>query len=608
MKKILSLVALLLALVMCLGVFASCEEKPGPGPDSESLEGTYNIKVWVAEKAVELTKTQIDNFNATNDLGITINATIEAVGEGDAATSMTTDIEAGADIFCFAQDQAARLVQAGALSKLGTAAAKTVTDANDAGVVASAKSGDDLWAYPLTSDNGYFMYYDKSVINASHLGSLEDIIADCEKAGKFFSMELEGSAWYAASFFFATGCVSDWTTDNDGAFISVNDTFNSEKGLVAAKGMYKLVSSKAYNNSSACTDFAAATPSAVVISGTWDYETAKDILGANLGVAELPSFTVDGNTYHLGSFNGCKLMGVKPQTDVKKAAVLHKLAQYLTGEACQMERFNTLSWGPSNLVDQQSEAVKANPGLAALLAQSPYSVPQGQIHGSWWDIGKALPANIKAATDEAGLKSALEAYEQAMASLFTMTADEKDAFTVIGSICGTSWDTDFEMIQKPEGTWFSKDALLLNAGDEFQTRQGKSWDVQFGAVGDDGNSTKSNFVVPETGYYFVKLVYDKATGTGVVSLVGNNPVSGFTVIGSINGDTWTIDIEMDIQPDGTYKTTEPLNLEAGNEFKVRQGHSWDVAYPANNYVVETAGTFYIVLDPATGTVSLVAGE
>ena len=32
-------------------------------------------------------------------------------------------------------------------------------------------------------------------------------------------------------------------------------------------------------------------------------------------------------------------MGVKPQVDAYKAAALHKLAQYLTGEACQMERF-----------------------------------------------------------------------------------------------------------------------------------------------------------------------------------------------------------------------------------------------------------------------------
>lgn len=274
MKKILSII---LALSLCLCLFAGCGNTANNGGNDNTdlaLAGTYDIKVWVAEAAVELTTAQIKKFNETNTDGIVINATIEAVGEGDAATSMTTDIEAGADLYCFAQDQAARLIQSGALAKLGVAAAETVSAANDAGVVSAAMSGEDLYAYPLTADNGYFMYYDKSVISEDIVGSLEDIIAACEAAGRLFSFEIEGSAWYTASFFFATGCVSDWTTDNDGAFTAVNDTFNSQAGLVAAKGMKKLLSSTAYNNSSACTDFAAATPSAVVVSGTWDYVTA----------------------------------------------------------------------------------------------------------------------------------------------------------------------------------------------------------------------------------------------------------------------------------------------------------------------------------------------
>ena len=155
----------------------------------------------------ELTANQIKAFNESNTDGITINATIEPVGEGDAATSMTTDIEAGADLYCFAQDQAARLIQSGALSKLGVAAAEKVTNENAAGVVSAAMSGGELWAYPLTADNGYFMYYDKSVISEDIVGDLAAIVKACEDAGRNFSFELEGSAWYTASFFFATGCL-----------------------------------------------------------------------------------------------------------------------------------------------------------------------------------------------------------------------------------------------------------------------------------------------------------------------------------------------------------------------------------------------------------------
>ena len=407
MKKLLS-VLLVLAMALSMAVSAS----------AASLAGEYNITVWVSEKAVDLTKQQIEAFNATNDLGIVFKAAVEPVSEAEAATNMITDVEAGGDLFCFAQDQFARLVQAGALAKLGAKAAETVIANNDAGTVAAATSGDVLYAYPLTSDNGYFMYYDKSVIPEEDVDSLEKLIADCEAANKYFAFEMQSSAWYLASFFFGTGCVSEWNTDDDGTFVSVRDTFNSPEGLIAVKGMKKLVDSPMHLSSSQASEFASGA--AVVVTGTWAFEDISKMLGDNMGVADLPSFEVDGKEYHLGSFNGCKLMGVKPQVDAAKAAALHRLAQYLTGEQCQMERFEALSWGPSNIVDQASEAVQANPGLAALIAQSAYSVPQGQIHGSWWDIAKVIGDDVKAATDEAGLQKALDNYYDKISSLFTL--------------------------------------------------------------------------------------------------------------------------------------------------------------------------------------------
>ncbi len=508
MKKFL---AIMLALVMVLGLVACGTTEPAkpddnPGGNSGSeLAGEYTAKIWVAEAAAELTQKQIDKFNETNTDGIKINATIEKVSEADAGTNMITDVEAGGDIFCFAQDQFARLVQAGALAKLGEGAAKTVKDANDAGVVAAASVGDELWAYPLTSDNGYFMYYDKSVIPESDVDSLEKLIEDCEAAKKYFAFEMNTSAWYLASFFFATGCKSEWETDKDGGFVNVNDTFDSPEGLIAVKGMKKLVDSDYHLSSSKAAEFASGA--AIVVTGTWDYEAAKEALGDNMGVTDLPSFEVDGKEYHLGSFNGCKLMGVKPQSDAKKAAAMHKLAQYLTGEECQMERFNELAWGPSNTKDQASEAVQANPGLAALLKQAPYSVPQGQIHGSWWDIAKVIADDVKAATDDAGLQAALDNYKAKIDGLFNMSDDEKNAWSVIGAINGTNWDTDFDMKETETGI-FQSEPMELHAGEELKVRQGKNWDVSFGNGGD-------NFVVEADGNYIVQ--FDSTTET--VSLI-----------------------------------------------------------------------------------------
>ena len=504
MKKLIAIVlAAVMALSLCLTASA---EQP--------FAGEFDATIWVAEEIKELTQQQIDNFNATNEDGIKINATIEAVSESEAATQMIPDVEAGGDIFCFAQDQFARLVQAEALAPLGVKAAETVESANAAGVVAAAKAGDTLYAYPLTADNGYFMYYDKSVIPEEDIDSLEKLIADCEKAQKYFAFEMQSSAWYLASFFFATGCHSDWTTDADGNFVSVDDTFDSPEGLIAVKGMKKLVDSDFHLSASSVSEFN--SNAAIVVSGTWDFVTAQEILGENLGVADLPSFEVDGKEYHLGSFNGCKLMGVKPQVDPIKGAVMHKLAQYLSGEQCQMERFEARAWGPSNLVDQQNEAVQANAGLAALLAQSPYSIPQGQIHGSWWDIAKVIGDDVKAATDDAGLQQALDNYRDKIADLFKL---DSSALLFVGA--WNNWnnadDTD---------TYYFKDGSLTLDVPESDYMGGRivnpgKWDTDKGfaqvttgveLIKDLGaDNPDNNIVFAEAGNYTVTVDGDAIT-------------------------------------------------------------------------------------------------
>ena len=488
MKKLLSV---LLAAAMMLSLV-------GVATAESALAGTYDIVIWAPEAATELTRQQVEEFNAANTMGIKINATVEPVSEADAATNMITDVQAGGDLFFFAQDQLSRLIQAGALTPLGVGASEFVKTNNSVGSTLAALSGESYYAYPLTADNGYFMYYDKSVIPEEDIDSLEKLIADCEAAGKNFSFELE-NAWYNAGFFFGAGCHSDWITDDAGNFIAIDDDFNSEKGLIAAKGIYLLASSPCYVNSSQA-DFASG--SAIVVTGTWNYATISAQLGENFGVTDLPSFTVDGTEYHIGSYSGCKLLGVKPQQDNVKAAVLNQLAQYLTGKDCQLARFSAFGWGPSNTEALNDPAVQADPTLIALNQQNNYAVPQPNIHGSWWDIAKIITTDIKG-TDgtEDALKSALQKYEDSIAAVFEMTDEVRNAFTVIGTVNGTSWDVDLPMTGV-DGVWTSNEAYELAAGTEFKVRQGKSWDVAYPA---------DNFVVETAGTYFIQL--DAATGT-----------------------------------------------------------------------------------------------
>ena len=371
----------------------AAEETPVAEETAEEITdyGTGDIKVWVAENTVEFTQNKIKEWQDANPQFAGYTVTVEPVGEGDAAGNMITDVEAGADIYAFAQDQIARLVTAGALEEVAPENQDAVKSQNDEGSVEAATVGGVLYAYPLTSDNGYFLYYDKSVVTDPT--SLEKIVADCEAAGKNFYFEIN-SAWYQTAFFFGTGAELTYDTDADGNFTNCNVTYASPEGVVALKEMIELSESKAFQNGSSVDK---ATDLGAIVDGTWDKAAAKAAFGDNYACAKLPEFEgADGKTYQLSGFGGYKLLGVKPQEDELKLAVCDALAAYLSGEEVQKARFEdeNIGWGPSNKNVQASDAVKSDEALTALAEQLQYSIPQGQYPGDYWSLGTSLGDSI----------------------------------------------------------------------------------------------------------------------------------------------------------------------------------------------------------------------
>jgi len=399
MKKFLSL---LLVAALAMAMVTGCSSK-------KQDYGTGEITIWAPDLTVAFTEQKVAEFFEAHPEMAGYTVTVEAVGEGDAASNMITDVEGGADLFNFAQDQLARLVSAGALSPLSAENAAWVSEQNDGGAVKAASMGDTVYAYPLTSDNGYFLYYDKSVITDP--STLEGIIAACEAAGKGFYMEIN-SGWYQTAFFFGAGCTLTYETNDEGNFTACNVDYASEAGLGALKTMINLHKSAAFMNGSSIDN---ATNAAAVVSGTWDSSKAKDLFGENYACAKLPTMDVNGTQMQMSGFGGNKLLGVKPQTDAGKLAVCTELAKYLAGEEVQLARYNEVGWGPSNLAAQQNEAVQADEALSALAAQLNFCIPQGQYPGDYWPLATSLGDSILAGeydnADDATLMAVLQQFQ-----------------------------------------------------------------------------------------------------------------------------------------------------------------------------------------------------
>lgn len=162
------------------------------------------------------------------------------------------------------------------------------------------------------------------------------------------------------------------------------------------------------------------------------------------------------------------------------------------------------------------------------------------------------------------------------------------AWSIIGTVNGTSWDTDFDLTEKESGVW-TYSGLTLTETDEFKLRKDHAWTESVG--GPEANATSTidatnpydvykpvlgtafatggmNIAVQVAGTYDV--VYDTNAGTITVS----EHVSGWSLIGVINEDTsWSVDVDMVETSPGLW--VSPV-VTINGEFKIRFNKDWDV--------------------------------
>ena len=293
---------------------------------------------------------------------------------------------AAADVFLYADDQLVDLVKADALYEV-TRNADAIIAANTPGSINAASYEGTLYGYPMTSDNGYFLYYDKSVFTEEDLATLDGILAAANAAGKQVHMDVS-NGWYLASFFLGNGCT---LTIEDGKQVI---DFNNEKGLAAAEAIRAFCNNSAFVTGDDSV-LAGGIGDAIAcgVSGTWMATAIQEKLGDNYGCCKLPTFTCAGEQVQMGSFLGCKIYGVNSLTAYPVDAM--ELAEYLTNEAAQIERYKVLNYGPSNINALADETIAANLALQALSAQSEFAVSQ-MVLGGFWTPAEAFGLELEA--------------------------------------------------------------------------------------------------------------------------------------------------------------------------------------------------------------------
>lgn len=213
-------------------------------------------------------------------------------------------------------------------------------------------------------------------------------------------------------------------------------------------------------------------------------------------------------------------------------------------------------------------------------------------------------------------------------------------WSIAGTVGGNGWDPAAEnmLLSNTEGdTWVIR-SLAIAAGDEFKICADGGWTISFGGpvanakstidpsnpydvyaatIGETFEAGGTNIQITEEGIYDITLNY-VAEGTSTIKV--EKHVAVFSLIGEINGDTWSKDVIM-TEKDGIW-SSPIVSIKGG--FKIRYDFSWDDAntygfaegtefaldtditlvQPGNNITVPAEGDYKVIFNPETKVVRI----
>lgn len=392
------------------GLCAGCGQETGSKKDFklQSLENdakddeVVSLKLWGAKEDQKLLQETVDSFIEKYKGQAQFDITIEAVGEADCKKTALSNVSQCADVFTFADDQLQALAASGVLRPVEDA--DKIVSASLEGAVSAASINATLYAYPLTADNGYFMFYNKKYFSDSDLESLEDMIDKAGNQDKYVTMDWN-SGWYLYSFFANTGLTVGLNDDGITNYCTWNDDSGDVKGVDVAESMLSIANSKGFKAGDDEALAAGAKDGSVIagISGVWLADRLQDAWGDDYAATKLPTYSVGGQNIQMGSYCGYKLVGVNSYSNESEWAT--KLAEWMVSKDNQLLRFEKRGQGPANTTASETEAVKENVAIKALLEQSEFG--SQQLIGSYYWTPVA-EFGVQMATGEKGSNLSLQ--------------------------------------------------------------------------------------------------------------------------------------------------------------------------------------------------------
>lgn len=393
-------VLLLLALVL-----AGCGKKE-----------EVKLTIWASTDDHEIVEKAAADFAAKNKKRATFDIKVHIENIDGVKQTVLADPDAAGDIYNFASDQFGELYLDGVLHEVTLNAADVASRCGGmtAPIVDTVSRNGRLYAYPASSSNGYFMYYNRKILSNDDVTTLDKMLDAAAAHGKKVGMDWS-SGWYLYSFFKGAGMNVVMSEDGTHNICDFNRTTGNYTGVDVAEAMLDIARNPGFANvvTDVIIDEVKAGNLCAVVNGTWNSTAFQEIWGDDMAAAKLPTYTIRGEQVQMGSFAGFKYFGINAKTKYPQWAM--ELTEYLTDYEHQIERFETVGDAPANIEAGSSEEVKKSQAIAALGEQNKFAAVQNVLDTYWapasvlgtfiaagnmdnWDLQLLLDTNVEKIT------------------------------------------------------------------------------------------------------------------------------------------------------------------------------------------------------------------
>ena len=253
---------------------------------------------WIAERC-EAFKKLHPEWNITFD--------IEECDSGRELSTLEKDPTVGAAVYSYGSDIFLNLKDKNFIAPFSALYVEEIKKNSMESTLKLVTAGNEIYGAPYTGET-WFMYYDKRVYSEDDVKSLDVMM---EKKTVAFPLD---NSWYMHSFYEGNGCSLNGGI-NDG---SLGMDLGGQKSIDVTKYLIDKISTGKMvwgedNNSGQkllCEGKVGA-----YFSGSWDSNWIKSQLGDNMGVAEVPTYNLNGKDIQMYSFYSTKSYGVNPQSE-----------------------------------------------------------------------------------------------------------------------------------------------------------------------------------------------------------------------------------------------------------------------------------------------------